>query len=130
MAQMSEKFRQLGSEVYVAADAVKGRQRGVVAPLLIWRSSDTDRNPNDRANAFSRGPQGPRARSRKLHKTEHMLLILKSGPNWDRTKGGSQFEGAGRPLRSGQTTDKIAAELADESGVPQDRHAANRERPF
>ena len=43
MAQMSEKFRQLGSEVYVDAEAVKERQQGVVAPLLI-RSSDTDRN--------------------------------------------------------------------------------------
>jgi hypothetical protein len=45
-----------------------------------------------------------------------MLLILKSGPNWDWTKGGS-FEGLGGRSGAVKIRDKIAAELADESGV-------------
>lgn len=57
-----------------------------------------------------------RALARGNYKIEDMVRVLKSGPEWDWSKNGS-FEGLSGRSGAVKIRDKIAAELADESGV-------------
>ena len=57
-----------------------------------------------------------RALARGNYKAEHMLQILKSGPDWDWTKNGA-FVGLSGRSGAVKIRDRIAAELEDDSGV-------------
>jgi hypothetical protein len=57
-----------------------------------------------------------RALARGNYKIDDMARILKSGPEWDWSKNGS-FEGLSGRSGAVKIRDRIAAELADESGM-------------